>query len=57
MRSIVDALEEEFYPPEEMFRDEFVKRVEEAEKEGGRVFKDQEELKEYLERLAEPDAA
>ena len=40
-----------------MFRDEFVKRVEEAEKEEGRVFKDQEELKEYLERLAEPDAA
>ena len=57
VRSIVDALEEEFYPPEEMFRDEFVKRVEEAEKEGGRVFKDREELKEYLERLAEPDAA
>ncbi|MFV9677654.1 MAG: DUF2683 family protein [Methanosarcinales archaeon] len=32
VRSIIDALEEQFYPPEEMFRAEFVKRVEEAEK-------------------------
>ncbi len=33
VRSIIDALEEQFYPPEEMFREEFVKSVEEAEKE------------------------
>ncbi|MQY54222.1 MAG: hypothetical protein GH149_02880 [Methanosarcinales archaeon] len=32
VRSIIDALEEQFYPPEETFREEFVKRVEEAEK-------------------------
>jgi len=30
VRSIVDALEEQCYPPEEMFREEFIKRVEEA---------------------------
>ena len=47
--------EEQFYPPEEMFREEFVKSVEEAEKESGRIFKDREELKEYLESLAEED--
>ena len=55
VRSIIDALEEQFYPPEEMFREEFVKSVEEAEKESGRIFKDREELKEYLESLAEED--
>jgi lipoate-protein ligase A len=32
VRSIINALEEQFYPPEEMFREEFVKSVEEAEK-------------------------
>jgi len=32
VRSIVDALEEQCYPPEEMFREEFIKRVEEAER-------------------------
>ncbi|MFZ2071236.1 MAG: hypothetical protein WAV32_06540 [Halobacteriota archaeon] len=55
VKSIIDALEEQFYPPEEMFREEFVKSVEEAEKESGRIFKDREELKEYLESLAEED--
>ena len=50
-------LKRNFIRLREMFRDEFMKRVEEAEKEGGRVFKDQEDLKEYLERLADPDAA
>jgi len=55
VRSIIDALEEQFYPPEEMFREEFVKSVEEAGKESGRIFKGREELKEYLESLAEED--
>ena len=32
VRSIIKVLEEEFYPPEEMFREEFIKRVEDAEK-------------------------
>jgi len=55
VRSIIDALEEQFYPPEEMFREEFVKSVEEAEKrvkEGkARSFKDADELNEFLESL------
>jgi len=55
VRRIIDALEEQFYPPEEMFREEFVKRVEEAEKrvkEGkARTFKDANELNAFLERL------
>ena len=55
VRSIIDALEEQFYPPEEMFREEFVKRVEEAErrvKEGkARTFKDANELNAFLESL------
>jgi hypothetical protein len=32
LKSIVDALEEQCYLPEEMFREEFINRVKEAEK-------------------------
>ena len=32
VRSIIDTLEEQCYPPEEMFREEFIKRVKEAGK-------------------------
>ena len=55
VRSIIDALEEQFYPPEEMFREEFVKRVEEAERRGkegkAMTFKDANELNAFLESL------
>ena len=55
VRSIIDTLEEQCYPPEEMFREEFIKRVEEAEKrvkEGKvRSFKNANELNAFLERL------
>ncbi|RCV66002.1 hypothetical protein C5S53_00830 [Methanophagales archaeon] len=55
VRSIINALEEQFYPPEEMFREEFVKSVEEAEKrvkEGkARTFKNASELNAFLESL------
>jgi hypothetical protein len=55
VRSIIDALAEEFYPPEELLREDFVKRVEAAEqrvKAGtARSFKDSNELKAFLERL------
>ncbi|MCS7144544.1 MAG: hypothetical protein NZ879_05930 [Archaeoglobaceae archaeon] len=33
VRSIIEALEEHFYPPENSFREEFIKEVEIAEKE------------------------
>ena len=55
VRSIIDALEEQFYPPEEMFREELIERVKEAEKrvkEGkARSFKDANELNAFLESL------
>jgi lipoate-protein ligase A len=55
LRNIIDALEEQFYPPEEMIREEFVKSVEEAEKrvkEGkAKSFKDADELNAFLESL------
>jgi len=55
VRNIIDALEEQFYPPEEMIREEFIKSVEEAErrvKEGKATsFKDVDELKAFLDSL------
>ena len=32
VRSLIDALEETSYPPEEMMREDFIKDIEEAEK-------------------------
>ncbi len=55
VRSIIDTFEEQYYLPEEMFREEFIKRVEEAEKrvkEGKvRSFKDADELNAFSESL------
>ncbi len=57
VQSIVDMLEENFYPPEEMFRPEFIKSVEEAGKrvKGGKSlkFKNAEDLEAYLNKLGE----
>lgn len=52
LKSLVSALEAEMYPPEEAFRDEFVKRVEKASKSKGRAFKTVKELKVHLKSLA-----
>ncbi len=38
VRSIIDALEEQFYPPEEIFREEFLKSVEKLEKKDKSVY-------------------
>ncbi len=51
VKTITDALEEQLYPPEEMIREEFVKEIEEAEKEKGKVFSNKEELEQYLENM------
>jgi len=55
VRSVINAFAEEFYPPEEQLREDFVKRVEAAEqrvKAGtARSFKDGDELMAFLERL------
>ena len=51
VRSLISALEEQIYPPEEALRDEFVKRVEKASKSKGKVFKTAKELKAHLKKL------
>jgi len=51
IQSIVETLEESFYPPEDMIREEFIQEVKEAEKEEGKVFKNIEELRQHLESL------
>jgi N-methylhydantoinase A/oxoprolinase/acetone carboxylase beta subunit len=55
VRSVITALAEEFYPPEEQLREDLVNRVEAAEqrvKAGtARSFKDRDELKAFLVRL------
>ncbi len=33
IRSIIDALEEQTYPPEDMFQEDFIRNIEEVEKE------------------------
>lgn len=57
VQSIVDALDEQTYPPEEMIREEYVKEVHEAEKRVKRKecksFKNSDELLGYLNKLRE----
>ncbi len=48
VQRIIDALREELYPPEDMIREEFVKEIEEAEKEKGKTLKNIVELESYL---------
>ena len=55
VNTITNALEEQFYPPEEMIKKEFIKEVEEASKRAneGKVksFKNTKELNAFLENL------
>lgn len=57
VQSIVDTLEERFYPPEELLNPEFVKSVEAAEKRvksGESVkFKNREDFESFLNKLAD----
>ncbi|MCX9081086.1 MAG: hypothetical protein OIN83_02695 [Candidatus Methanoperedens sp.] len=50
---IIDALNEELYPSEDMIRKEFVIEIEKTEKEKGKTFKNIVELESYLKGLAE----
>jgi hypothetical protein len=52
IRSLISALEEQIYPPEEAFREEFIKRVEKASKSTGKVFRSTKELEAHLKSLA-----
>lgn len=52
VRSLISALEEQIYPPEEALRKEFVKRVEKASKSKGKTFKTTKDLEAHLNGLA-----
>lgn len=52
VRSLISALEEQIYPPEEVLRKEFVKRVEKASKSKGKTFKIIKDLETHLNSLA-----
>lgn len=47
IKTITDALKEQFYPPEEMIREEFIKEVEEAEREKSKLLNFEELQKEW----------
>jgi hypothetical protein len=44
IRSLISALEEQLYPPEAAFREDFVKRVEKATMSKGKIFRTKKEL-------------
>lgn len=52
VKNIINMLEEEFYPPEDMIRMELIEAVKNADKEKGIEFKDTSELSAYLDNLA-----
>ena len=52
VKNIINMLEEEFYPPEDMIRTELIEAVKNADKEKGIEFKDTSELSAYLDNLA-----
>lgn len=52
VRSLINALEDQIYPPESAFREEFVRRVEKASKGRGKVFKTTKELESHLNSLS-----
>lgn len=52
VRSLISALEDQIYPPEEAFRGEFVKRVERAGKSKGKIFKTAKDLEVHLKSLS-----
>lgn len=55
IQGVIDALEEQFYPPEDMIRQEFIDEIHDAEKRiergEGKSFKDRNELKRFLDDL------
>ena len=52
VRSLINALEDQIYPPESAFREEFVRCVEKASKGRGKVFKTTKELESHLNSLS-----
>ena len=48
IRSLISALEEQLYPPENAFREDFVRRVEKVAKGKGKIFRTKKELATHL---------
>lgn len=52
IQGVIDALEEQFYPPEDMIRQEFIDEIHDADKRiergEGKSFNDRNELKKFL---------
>ena len=59
IQNVIDALEEQIYPPEEMIREELIEEIREAEKriqEGrGKFFENASELKDFLDHVKEEE--
>lgn len=53
IRSLISALEEQIYPPEDAFREDFVRRVERVAKGKGKIFRTKKELAVHLNRIGE----
>ena len=50
---LISALEEQLYPPEDAFRQEFVKRIEKTSKGKGKIFRTKKELATHLKSIGE----
>lgn len=53
IRSLISALEEQLYPPEAAFRDDFVRRVEKTAQSKGKIFRTKKELAAHLNSIGE----
>jgi len=50
---LISALEEQLYPAEDAFRQDFVKRIEKASKNKGKLFKTKKELEAHLRTIGD----
>lgn len=53
IRSLISALEDQLYPAEDAFREDFVRRVEKAARSKGKIFKTKKDLAAHLHRMGE----
>lgn len=51
--SLISALEEQLYPPDGAFREDFVRRVEKAAKSKGKIFRTKKEFAAHLNSIGE----
>jgi len=53
IRSLISALEEQIYPAEDAFREDFVRRVEKAAQSKGKIFRTKKNLAAHLNSVGE----